>query len=75
MSFASGLVLGGKRTDRGQWPFLVALRHIIHKRFFCGGSLISSKHVLTGLLLISKYFHVTEINFSYTFSLMKLPIA
>lgn len=49
MSYASGLVIGGNRTDRGQWPFLVALRHIIENKFFCGGSLISSKHVITGL--------------------------
>lgn len=34
-------------SKRGQWPFLVALLKSIGEEFFCGGTLISSRHVLT----------------------------
>lgn len=38
----------GSESERGQWPFLVALiRKKLNEDFFCGGTLISSKHVLT----------------------------
>lgn len=42
-----GMIVGGTETKRGQYPFLVALHHIATERFFCGGSLVSSRHVLT----------------------------
>lgn len=48
VKFASGMVIGGSKIRRGQWPFLVALHHLEDKTFFCGGSLISTRHVLTG---------------------------
>lgn len=38
---------GGTVTERGQWPFLVALTLNSTGQFFCGGNLISSRHVLT----------------------------
>jgi hypothetical protein len=46
--FTSGLVVTGKRTSRGEWPFLVALYFVEPENFFCGASLISTQHVLTG---------------------------
>lgn len=50
VSFSTGFVIGGTKTFRGQWPFLVALYNNNEQAFFCGGSLITSQHVLTGLL-------------------------
>jgi hypothetical protein len=48
VEFTSGLIVNGTQTSRGQWPFLVALHHLENEIFFCGGSLISTRHVLTG---------------------------
>lgn len=45
-SHAAGNMNG--ETERGQWPFLVALYNVELESFFCSGSLITSKHVVTG---------------------------
>lgn len=47
VSYRKGFVKSGRDTKHGQWPFLVALVLTLNGNFFCGGSLISSKHVLT----------------------------
>lgn len=43
-------IIRGKETVQGQYPFLAALFELVEsqRRFFCGGTLISSNHVLTG---------------------------
>lgn len=41
-------IKGGNATDRGEWPYLTALYYVEEMEFFCGGTLISMKHVLTG---------------------------
>lgn len=41
-------IIGGTEADRGEFPFLVALLLESLQQFFCGGNLITSKHVLTG---------------------------
>lgn len=46
--FTQGLITKGTKTTRGEWPFLTALLTAETKTFFCGGTLISTKHVLTG---------------------------
>lgn len=46
-----GTVRGGNETKAGQWPFLVALEYRKSREFFCGGNLITSRHVVTGKLL------------------------
>lgn len=46
--FNYGLVVGGTEIIRGQWPFIAALRLLETKKYFCGGSLISTHHVLSG---------------------------
>lgn len=46
--YISSRIVAGTETEHGEWPFLVALKHIRKKRFFCSGSLITSQHVLTG---------------------------
>lgn len=46
--FSKGLIYGGAETVRGEFPFLCALYHIEFNKLFCGATLISSKHVITG---------------------------
>lgn len=45
--YAEGYIVGGKPCKRGQWPFLAALLLKEPREFFCGGSLITDRHVLT----------------------------
>lgn len=42
------LVLGGNEVLRGEWPFIAALYYTKKHNYFCGGTIISNKHVLTG---------------------------
>lgn len=46
---ARPLIVNGTVTLRGEWPFIVALYQVKHPKYFCGGTLISHKHVLTGI--------------------------
>lgn len=42
-------VYGGETVDnKAEWPWLVAFVNIATESFFCSGSLISTKHVLSG---------------------------
>ena len=43
----SGLVVGGTQIKRGQWPFIAALFRSKTEEYFCGGTIISYKHVIT----------------------------
>jgi secreted trypsin-like serine protease len=46
-----GNLSGGQDTKRHSWPWLVALQYQRHEnfgQFFCAGSLVSAKHVLSG---------------------------
>lgn len=43
----SGYVVGGNETKRGQWPFMAALLLESTNQFFCGGSIITTTHVLS----------------------------
>lgn len=45
---ASGLIIGGTEASRGKYPWLAALFFAEKNVFFCGGSLISKEHILTG---------------------------
>lgn len=47
-SISTSRILGGTETIKGQFPFMVALLKGPGRKFFCGGNLITSKHVLTG---------------------------
>lgn len=42
-------ILKGTPTLRGEWPFIAALVEQNNDEFFCGGTLISAKHVMTGM--------------------------
>lgn len=46
----TGLVVNGLELKRGKFPWMAALilRNRYPPMFFCGGSLISDKHVVTG---------------------------
>lgn len=42
-----GTVFGGEYVKPNQWPWIVALIHL-EAGYFCGGTLLSNKHVLSG---------------------------
>lgn len=41
-------IAGGLRSQKGEWPWLVAFVNHKLNKFFCAGNLISQKHVLSG---------------------------
>lgn len=43
----TGLVFGGKESEVGKWPWLVALYLTKNDKYICGGTLLSSKLVST----------------------------
>lgn len=52
INFPKGLSIEGNQTRIGFWPFSAAIYEIKEYRLFCGGTLISKKHVLTGIYAI-----------------------
>jgi secreted trypsin-like serine protease len=46
--YTTGLIHGGEYAKIGQWPWLCAIHDSVSDEFFCGSTLISKKHVLTG---------------------------
>ncbi|KAG4072242.1 hypothetical protein HA402_005964 [Bradysia odoriphaga] len=40
-------MLGGEEVKKDEWPFIAALYYTTRFKYFCGGTLISHKHVLT----------------------------
>lgn len=48
INFPKGLSIEANQTQKGFWPFTVAIYEVKEYRLFCGGTLISKKHVLTG---------------------------
>ena len=62
----SGLIVGGNETKPGEWPWLVALTLNPSHSFFCGGTLISEKHVLSGEL--NEHFVALKNKFYYFLS-------
>lgn len=49
----TGLIVGGSTIKRGQWPFIVALFRSKTEKYFCGGTIISMKHIITAAHCIS----------------------
>ena len=50
LQVATGLKVGGSKIERGEFPWMVALLSKLTNppTFFCAGTLISSRHVVTG---------------------------
>jgi secreted trypsin-like serine protease len=42
-----GLVVNGTQTERGAWPWLVAIYRIDENKLICGGTLVSADTVVT----------------------------
>lgn len=45
--YTSGLVIGGDKVTRGEWPYVAALFYTQQQKFFCAGTLITKEHVVT----------------------------
>jgi secreted trypsin-like serine protease len=43
-----GNVIGVNHTILNSWPWLVALRYKPTNEFFCGGSLITARYIISG---------------------------
>lgn len=43
----SGLIVNGKQSKRGAWPWLTVIFDIKTNKLMCGGSLVSSDTVIT----------------------------
>jgi secreted trypsin-like serine protease len=43
-----GYIAGGNFSTKGQWPWLASLHYNKNGRYFCGSSIISKRHLLTG---------------------------
>lgn len=43
-----GTIFGGSAVKKNSWPWITALFDRAEDKFFCAGSLINSKHVLSG---------------------------
>lgn len=48
-----GTIFGGEKAEQNSWPWLVAFLYVPKNSFFCGGSLISKRHVLSGKKIIN----------------------
>lgn len=44
---ATGLIVNGSESKANEWPWLVALKTLPMRTFFCGGTLISETRVIT----------------------------
>ena len=44
----TGLIVGGNSSYPGRWPWFASLFLKKDDRFYCGSSLISDRHLLTG---------------------------
>lgn len=48
ISIPRGLTIEENQTKKGVWPFAAALYEKKESRLLCGGTLISTRHILTG---------------------------
>lgn len=49
VNFVRPAILGGTQTIRGEWPFIAAIYN--HSNYICGGTVISYRHILTGIVI------------------------
>lgn len=50
VDFVDPKISSGTVTVKGAWPFVAALYYVDQSAFFCAGTLITAKNVLTGAL-------------------------
>jgi hypothetical protein len=67
----SGDVIGGRHTRFNSWPWLVALRFKPTNAFFCGRSLISERHVVSGELVEEKIAIATSFSVNFSGALLR----
>lgn len=53
VEFIDPKITKGTATSRGAWPFLAALFYVEKAQFFCGSTVISARHVLTGKIIVT----------------------
>ena len=53
-------ISGGSEAETGQWPWIASLQLTKDKDHYCGGVLITDRHILTGTSCVKEY--VTRIN-------------
>lgn len=41
-------VIGGEKAKKNEWPWLVGFVKVPEEKFFCGGSLVTEKHIVSG---------------------------
>lgn len=80
VKYTSELIYGGQTSKKGAWPWLVALHDINTEEFFCGSTLVSDKHVLTGKNFFLEFKFISsgftfEICVKLIFSLLQPRIA
>jgi secreted trypsin-like serine protease len=51
---AASLSIGSEYAVRGQWPWLVPLLKNDSDKFFCGSTIVSQMHIITGKIAIFK---------------------
>lgn len=44
----NGFIFGGTPTSPHEWPWLVAMIYTPYDQYFCSGSIVSRKHVVSG---------------------------
>lgn len=66
---AKGYIVGGKQAEPGQWPFLAAILFKPTRQFFCGGNLITDRHVLTAAHCVHEK-HQKKLNATDVFVLL-----
>lgn len=56
-NFLQSRIVGGKNANRGDYPYNVLLTNRRSFFYFCGGSIITNRHILTAAHCIQKYKH------------------
>lgn len=59
---AVGNVWGGVATIVNSWPWVVTLQHLTAQgnKFFCAGSLVSDKHIVSGTYVVQRIYKLDE---------------
>lgn len=53
-------IIGGHNADRGQFPYHVVFANQMSYFYYCGGSIITSRHILSAAHCVTKFKHNTN---------------